>query len=126
MINKKNGFTLIEVLLVVAVMSVIGVIITVNLTSTLNNTHQEDCDNFVNEVEDAACVYVGLYNKEIQCTRSSCDPIKLSLLVREGLIESETDACTGNQINENETVTVSWDATGEKKCTYNGVKVYEK
>jgi len=123
---KNRGFTSIELLIVVALMGVLGVIVTVSLTGTLKDTNQKRCDEFVREIEDAACVYAGLIDKSTICTKGECEPIELNILVNEGLIESETDACTGNGINLNETVTISWDEYGEKKCEYNGVKVYER
>lgn len=122
--NIKKGFTLIEMLLVVAIIGALGVIITINFTHTLKNTNQKKCDEFVKEVEDAACVYSGLSNKEITCTRNNCAPIKLDVLVREGKIVSEVDACTNKPIDLQKTVTVTWNSVGEKTCTYNGVKTY--
>lgn len=124
--DRKKGFTLIELLLVIAVMGAIGTIITISFSYTLGNTKQKKCDEFVIEMEEAACVYSGLTDKEIICTRNNCAPIKLEILVKEGLINSEIDACTGNDIDMNETVTVSWTSAGEKKCEYNGVKEYAK
>ena len=124
--DRKKGFTLIEMLMVIAVMGFIGVIVTVSLTHTLQDTNQMKCDDFVLEIEEAACVYTSLSNKEVKCTREDCAPIPLSILVSEGQIKSETDACTGGELNLDATISVSWDATGEKKCVYNGVKEYAK
>ena len=124
--NRKKGFTLIELLMVIAIMGVIGVIATISLTNTLKSTSQRKCDEFVLEVEEAACVYSGLSNKKVVCTRNDCDPISLDILVKEGHIKSETDACTGGNIDLTQTVTVSWNADGEKTCTYNGVKEYAR
>lgn len=124
--NKKNGFTLIELLMVVAVLGLVGVIITVSLTYTLQDLNQKKCDDFVIELEEAACVYTSLSNKEIKCTRDDCNPVPLSILVSEGQIKSETDACTGDDIDLTQTVTISWDSNGEKKCVYNGVREYAK
>lgn len=124
--NRKKGFTLIEMLMVIAVMGLVGVIITVSLTGTLKDLNQKKCDDFVLEVEEAACVYTNLSNKEIKCTRGDCDPVPLSILVSEGQIKSETDACTNGELDLDATVTISWDATGEKKCVYNGVREYAK
>jgi len=124
--NRRNGFTLIEILMVVAIMGVIGIIITVSLTDTLKDVNQKKCDDFVTEIEEAACVYTSLSNNVVNCTRSNCAPIPLSILVSEGQIKSETDACTGGDIDLNKTVTVSWDNNGEKTCVYNGVRKYAK
>lgn len=122
--DRRKGFTLVEMLMVVAIMGALGVVITISLTHTLQNTQQKKCDDFVTEVEDAACVYSGLSNKEIVCTRTNCAPIKLEILVKEGKVVSEVDACTGNAIDLEETVTVTWDSNGEKICTYNGDRTY--
>lgn len=120
---KNKGFTLIELLVVVAIMGVLGVIISVSLTKTLKNSNQMGCDRFVNEIEEAACVYVGLSKNEGKCFGYSCT-INVNDLLEEGLIHSEVDACTGNPV-ENLTANVSVSlVNGEKKCTYNGVREY--
>lgn len=122
---KNKGFTLIELLAVIAVLAVIGTIIIVNLSSTFRETNEENCESFVTDIEDAACVYAGLSTKSTVCNRTSCPPIKLSTLLSEGLIEEEKDACTGKNMDLTQTVTVEWDSEGQKICTYNGVKTYE-
>lgn len=123
---KNKGFTLIELLVVLAVMALLSTIVTVSLTSSLKNAHQKECDEFITEIENAACVYVEMSDKEVVCTRTNCAPIKLNYLIRAGLVKNETDMCTGKSVNSNETVTITWDDTGEKHCEYNGVKVYER
>lgn len=121
----KRGFTLIEVIVVIAILGMLSVIVTISLTSTLDNTNQNTCNRFVTEVEEAACVYAALSNKEVVCNRSNCEPIPLKYLVEEGLIKSLKDGCTNSDIDLSETVTVTWDENGEKNCKYNGVKKYE-
>ncbi len=123
---NNKGFTLIEILAVLAVLGVIGVIVTISLTNTLNTTNQESCNQFIQEVEDAACVYAGLSNKSIVCNRQNCNPIPLSVLVSEGFIKSEIDKCTNEEINLDATVSVSWDESGLKTCHYNGEREYER
>ena len=123
---KNKGFTLLELLVVIAIMGVLGIIITASLSSTLNKTNQEDCDEFVKEVEEGACVYADLSRREFPCNRPGCE-IPLSILYQDGMIEENKDACTGKELNFNATVTVTWDAvTGKKECVYNGVRVYER
>ena len=127
MIDKKRGFTLIELLCVVVILGVIGVIITISFTNTLRNSNQKECTDFVTEVEEAACVYVSLSNSEVVCSRNTGCDVSLNYLVKEGLISSENDKCTNNDIDLTETVSVRWDSTtGEKICTYNGVKEYAR
>lgn len=123
---NSKGFTLIEILVVVVILGMLGVVVTMSLTKMLNNTRQNDCERFVLEIEDAACVYAGLKNKKIACNRNNCSPIPLEILVSEGLVNFEKDACTGNDIDLRKTVSVSWDENGEKSCHYNGVREYER
>ena len=125
--NMKNkGFTLIELLIVVAILGVIGTIVSISLVGTLQNANQKRCDEFVKEMEDGACVYAGLSTNKGVCNRNNCEPIKLSELINQGLINEQIDACTGKNMNLDETVTVTWDNEGEKKCEYNGVNKYER
>ena len=123
---KNKGFTLIEILIVVAILGVAGTVITISLNATLNNANQKRCDEFVKKIEDAACTYTSMSKKSIVCNRNNCAPIKLSTLISEGFIEEEKDVCTGEAINTNQTVTVTWNSSGEKSCTYNGVKTYAR
>ena len=125
--NKNNGFTLIEMLIVVALTALIGVIVTMSLTKTLKNTEQRECSIFVNEIENGACTYVTLSTKTIRCERPGCT-ISVNTLYEEGFINKETDPCTGKEISTilNNNVAVAWDEKGNKTCTYDGVRVYER
>lgn len=122
----RNGFTFIELLTVIALIAVVGTIVSINLVSSFNETKERACTNFVKEIEDAACVYIGLANKKITCTRSSCPDFSINYLVEAGLINSEKNMCNNEDLNLNDTVSVSWSIEGEKKCIYNGVKEYER
>ncbi len=123
---ENKGFTLIEILIVIAILGVVGTVITINLTETLNSTNQKQCDEFVKKIEDAACSYTSMSNKTITCNRNNCPPIKLRTLITEGFVEEEVDICTGKPIDENQTITITWNSSGEKNCTYNGAKTYER
>ncbi len=120
---KNKGFTLLELLVVVAILGSIGLVVTVSLNKTLKNTNQEECDAFVTEVEDAACVYVTLSRREHACSRPGCE-LPLSALVTEGMVDTEKNACTGEDITKSydEKVKVTWDDAGNKTCEYLGVK----
>ena len=123
---KNRGFTLIELLVVIAILATISVIVTVSLSKTFTDTNQKQCDEFVEKIETAACVYTSLSNKKVICERNDCEPIKLRLLVTEGYINEEIDSCTNGAIDLDETISIFWDESGEKICEYNGVKTYER
>ena len=120
--DKKNGFTLIELLIVIAVIGLLGTIVTINLSKTLENTKTERCNDYIKEVEEAACVYVGLSkNSSIAsaCRNNGCD-INLSTLVEEGLLDEKThtdlkntEYCQAYQDKVNITFN-----DGEKICNY--------
>ncbi len=119
---NNKGFTLIEIIIVIAILGTLGVLITLNLSNTLNNAKDDECNSFVEEIERTACVYVGLSNKKIECTREKCEPVTLKLLIEEGMIDEGINPCTKEDIDLNDTVTVSWNDEGEKVCKYNGVR----
>ena len=120
MINNK-GFTLIEIIAVIAILGVIGTVFIVSLSNTLNKTQVSECENFVSNIESAACTFASLH-----CSRDEECNITLNTLINEGLFTKEDDDCTGKAIDGEATVSVTWDAKGEKKCTYNGVREYER
>ena len=97
--------------------------LTIKTLIALNKTNQKRCDEFVRKIEDAACAYTSM--SKVVCNRNACNTISLSTLISEGFIEEEIDVCTGNSINENQTVTISW-PNNEKTCTYNGGRTYER
>ncbi len=122
---NNKGFTLIELLAVIAIVGVIGTIVTISMTTSYKKTKQDECSAFVENVENSACVYAGLSSKEIACPRDTGCEITLDLLNKNGYLP-EIDACTGKSIDLTKTVKVVWNQnTGEKTCTYNGVREYE-
>ncbi len=123
---NNKGFSLIELLAVVAILGIIGSIVTISLTASYKKTKQDECSAFVKDLENSACVYAGLSKKEIACPRDTGCEITLDLLEKNGYLP-EVDACTGNDIDLTKTVKVSWNQdTGEKTCFYNGVRKYER
>lgn len=131
---NNKGFTLMELLAVVAVLGVMGVVVTINLMKSFDNTNQKVCDDFVTKIQDSACVLANLAmntnnpdsDYEVTCSRSGCT-LYLRDLVRNGYIEEEKDKCAKDApINLNARINVSWNANGEMICEYMGNKVYQK
>ena len=125
---NKLGFTLMELLVVIAIIGIMGTIVTVNLSRSFREAKENGCKEFVKRIEDGACVYASLSNKTVVCTRDDCNPIPLDAIIGAGFVKEEINACTERPIEEylSETVTVRWTARGQKICTYNGQKTYER
>ena len=114
---KNRGFTLIELLAVIAVMGIAGTIITINLVKTFNDTNDMQCEQFVTEVEEAACVYAGLSTKSKKC-KDGCE-ITIRELLKEGLLKEQKDKCFNDDLYLDDIVNVYW-IDGEKVCKYQG------
>ena len=112
---KNRGFTLIELLAVIAVMGIAGTIITINLVKTFKDTNDMQCEQFISEVEEAACVYAGLSTKSKRC-KDGCE-ITIKELLKEGLLKEQKDACSNDDLNLDDVVNVIW-VNGEKVCEY--------
>lgn len=115
--NNKKGFTLVELLVVVAIISVITTSISINVLNMFENQKSKLNDQDIKKIEDAACTYA-----EIIKLRESCDDknmcnidVQVSKLIQEGYIEEDYFSA-----NSKEVVEVNWDE-GLKSCTYDEV-----
>lgn len=81
---KKNGFTLVELLAVIIILSVIALITTISVTSILANTEESLNDVQIAKIEEAAQIY---YIKEGVNSGVSC--VNLSDLIDLGYIQSD-------------------------------------
>lgn len=104
---NKNGFTLIELIITIALIGFVGVILSINVVKTINDQKEENTKNLESLIEETACGYASL-------STSNCDTgctITGETLINEGLIEEE-----GNGIAVIDySVTVSYQ-DGERIC----------
>lgn len=56
--NKRNGFTLVEIIVVIGLISVIGCIFMLNMSSLLNQNNENAKEEFDEVITDAAFAYL--------------------------------------------------------------------
>ncbi len=114
---KKNGFTLIEILLVIVILAAVSVTVGINMNSMFNNEKDKKYEAYISQIEQAACVYVEIENKTV--TKTPIE-IKKNDLLTKGLISKDLkNPKTQKKIEEDttiEAVTVVLE-NNEKKCT---------
>lgn len=124
---NKHGFTLIEILITIALISIVATIVVVNMTGILSNQDSDSYITFKNTITSAACAYIDMdENKEIRenckLNNEGCN-ISIKSLINSGLIASDLKDYSTNMIIEDEIekyyVHVYWQETNdykEKKC----------
>ena len=55
--KKKNGFTLIELIAVIAIMAALSVVVGLNISKMMNHNKKSNFDKYKSTLENAACVY---------------------------------------------------------------------
>lgn len=106
----KKGFTLMELLIVIAILGTTSIIITISLSSILKSSNDNKCKTFISDIEEAACIYAA--TNEI-----SNGNITMETLVSNGLINYEKD-CEGNDLDNSSIIIINTE-NSERKCTYN-------
>ena len=67
---KKNGFTLVELIATLLLMSLLATVILINMVGVKEDQDQKSIETFHKQVEEAACTYIDL--KEQVALRESC------------------------------------------------------
>lgn len=107
---KKNGFTLIELIVTIALLGLVGIVISFSMVNLLDNQKDERKSEFKSIMEEAACTYVLLSYASWNGAYVEGDK-----LIQEGLVEEEIN---GYKVS-NYKVNVS-NIDGERKCTLEG------
>lgn len=119
---KKNGFTLIELIATIGLMVLMGILIVSNMSAVFSKREDENWNEFKNELEEAACLYIDLSNpesktKKEQCKSSTCY-VNTFTLIQNGLLDEDVkNPNTKQVINGSERVKIQY-INGEKICTY--------
>ena len=110
---KKNGFTLIEILVVIVLLAAVSVTIGVNMSEMAERQKEKEIKEYKETIENAACVYA-----EMKGINNGME-VKVSVLINEGLVnknlknpETELNVSSdGDRIVE-----ITW-TNNEKKCS---------
>ena len=82
---KNDGFTLIEMIVTIALIGFVGIVVSMNMMKVIENQNIKQQEDFYSMMEEAACAYTGLSTTDCStgCT------ITGTKLIEEGLIEEE-------------------------------------
>ena len=113
--KNKRGFTLIEVIMVIAVIGMIMLLIVPNVMTIINKNDVKSCENIKNSIIKSAELYVTDHKYELNF---SCNEEPLDLKVKD-LIAADylkVDK-TGKIINPIDDSTIYDDSTNDKKVS---------
>ncbi len=117
----KKGFTLVELIATIAIMALIGLVISTNMLGMFSKEEDRDLESFKERIEEAACMYAELDENKHSLCESGCT-ISINELINKGYIEENLkDPSTGEKIKDNTSkynVTLSW-SNNEKICRMN-------
>ena len=121
--KNKKGFTLMELLVCIALLGLIALIASISFISVNNNQKQKDYENIVENIISASKTYVGLNKNNVKDNLKDLNTVDLplTLLIENGLLdEAIKDPRTKEKISHNNKVKVEYNsATGEITYTYN-------
>lgn len=114
---NNKGFTLLEVILVVAILGVITLIIVPSVSSLLNKNKNEQYENLKKSIISAAKMYVSdnRYEFDINCTNNIYEfDIELNKLVDAGDLSSPViDPRDKSEISLSNVVSVTYNCTNK-------------
>lgn len=117
-INKK-GFTLIETLMVIALIGIISLILVPNVIFLINKNKKESCENLKKNIISATKIYVNENKYDLNFTCDNPIKITISTLIEVGKLSGDIKDPTNEEVNlKNEEVEVKFNCN-TKQFTYN-------
>ncbi len=121
---NKKGFTLIEVIMVIAIIAILSIILTPNVMVFINKNNKKSCEKMISNIESAAKMYVNQNKYELgfDCSGKAKE-ITLKTLVDTGyLTKNITNPINKEEISLDNTVSVTYNCDN-KIFTYkvNGI-----
>lgn len=120
----KNGFTLVELLAILAVLGVILLVSVPSIVSTNQKLKQQDYERYVNNIENAAEIYVEAHSDreeyaELKVTKNKTLTISTDTLITSGVIQGTLkNPKTNVQLTEEDGFVTVRNENGTLKYTY--------
>lgn len=120
----KNGFTLVELLAILAVLGVILLVSVPSIVSTNQKLKQQDYERYVNNIENAAEIYVEAHSDreeyaELKTTKNKTLTISTDTLITSGVIQGTLkNPKTNVQLTEEDGFVTVRNENGTLKYTY--------
>ena len=86
---NKKGFTLIEVIMVIAIITILSLILIPNVMVLINENKKRSCEKMIDNIESAAKMYVNQNKYELGFDCNKTKGIKLKTLVDAGYLGGE-------------------------------------
>lgn len=112
---KNTGFTLVELIITIALIAIISVSIGVSIVGMLDREKDKQEEEFFATIENAACVYAEINNIDTDTD------VSVNNLIAAGLLNSEISNPKNNLSvidYKNDFVSIKWD-NGKKICEFN-------
>ena len=107
---NKKGFTLIEVIMVIAIIAILSLILIPNVMVLIDKNKERSCENMIDNIESAAKMYVNQNKYELgfDCS-GTVKGIKLKTLVDAGYLGGElVNPINKEEIDLKSTVSVTY------------------
>ena len=122
---NKKGFTMVELLVVIALIAIMAVLLTINMTGVLSEQKGMSFKTLKGEMESAACAYIDKQKNVDLRNQYKNNPsggiVTLETLITSGLIDGEVVDPRNNKTLEEEgniTISIIW-VDKVKQCTLN-------
>ena len=88
---NRKGFTLIEVIMIIAIIAILSLILIPNVMVLINENKKRSCEKMIDNIESAAKMYVNQNKYELgfDCDNNKTKGIKLKTLVDAGYLGGE-------------------------------------
>ena len=81
---NNKGFTLMEIIIVIALLATLSVVMGLNMTNTMKNQKEKEKEEYKEKITNAACVYADL---DDTCRNNGSCLISISTLIENGLLD---------------------------------------